>query len=417
MSAITPPSTKVDPKQNLQTKQENSFLGETSRTRLKKQEQRLFQGVQKAHRSGKRKLAAYKLQQYLTAYAPRRIAVEKAYKKMKPGLRPQKDLLPKIAQELNAYQGTEEIVKVTWQPKKSNPYDYRAIMNFGIENRALQYLVDKCLKVQAELHPMQFATNGGGHAAVQKAFKLMQSGYVYVVEMDITNCFPSFDGDKLAKLLPLPKEVTEHVVLSTHFKLVPARYQLGQSWDSSEEALIFFSDGLTEARQGIAQGSVTSSIVSEILLSSVLPQLPDCGVALSYADNILLLAKSSKEVVTMIKALSCVLQSHPAGPLKLKEPKKYMPGQSVEFLGYSLSIGNKKGIIEPTLENLHKFEAEFKGGIKKITGKHSTKLMQEKAANSLMKYVESWTQAFPLWPELKQYRDSHIAMIKTATPG
>jgi hypothetical protein len=340
--------------------------------------------------------------------------VEKAYKSMKPTLRPPKSSLRKLAEELNAKQGTDEKVGVIWKEKKNNPCNFRVIMNFGIKNRALQYLVAKCLKAQADLHPMQFAINGGRNDAVKKAFDLMQSGYVYVVEMDVKNCYPSFNGKELAGLLSIPKEVTEKVVLSQYLNLYPAN-QRSQSWDSAEEMLIFYSEDLTEARQGIAQGSATSSIVSEILLSSVLPQLPDCGVALSYADNILLLAKSGKDVVTMITALSCVLHDHPAGPLALKEPKIYEPCQPVEFLGYSLLIGNTKDIIEPTPDNLQNFKANFEHSIKKVSGKHSSKLMQEEAVKELKDYVIGWTHAFSLWHGFKQYRDLHIAKIEMAT--
>ena len=80
-----------------------------------------------------------------------------------------------------------------WKPKKNNPHDFRPTMNFGIENRALQYLVVQCLYAQAEFHPMQFAINLGRQEAVQKAFDLMCSGLVYVTEMDITNCYQSFN--------------------------------------------------------------------------------------------------------------------------------------------------------------------------------------------------------------------------------
>jgi hypothetical protein len=35
----------------------------------------------------------------------------------------------------------------------------------------------------------------------------MKDGFVWAFEIDIENCFPSFDGDKVVDLLPLPSEI------------------------------------------------------------------------------------------------------------------------------------------------------------------------------------------------------------------
>jgi hypothetical protein len=95
-------------------------------------------------------------------------------------------------------------------------------MDFGPENRALQSLVREVLGTIASLHPRQFGTgNGGTHAAIQHIAQAMKDGFVWAFEIDIENCFPSFDGNKVADLLPLPKEVTGRVVLSRHLNLVP----------------------------------------------------------------------------------------------------------------------------------------------------------------------------------------------------
>jgi hypothetical protein len=392
--------------------------GNISRDKLKAHEQELLSNLKEAHSLGKHKLAAYHQHQYLNSFAARYIATETAYKKLKKNQRPPKSSLLEIAEGLDAFRGTDEKVEVYWKPKKSNRFDFRPIMKFGIRNKALQYLVLACLKAQANLHTMQFATNHGRQRAVKQTVQYMQEGYDHITEMDIINCFQSFDEENLTRTLALPKEVIEHVILSTHFNLYPIDVE-GQSWDCLEDMFDFYSEDLTEARRGIAQGSATSSVVAEILLSFAIERLPAFGAVLTYADNFLLLTKSNEEAVAMRKALRCVLQAHPAGPLQLKEPKIYGSGQAVEFLGYALSVGKMKTKIEPTLESLHRFKSVFKRKLRKISVAAVAEQPHEKVVKvkALKAFVTNWTNAFILWPNAKLHRETHIAIIEKLAPS
>ena len=49
-----------------------------------------------------------------------------------------------------------------------------------------------------ELHPNQYATRGGVHAAIKHTKQALIDGYVWAVELDIKDCYPSFDEEKLA---------------------------------------------------------------------------------------------------------------------------------------------------------------------------------------------------------------------------
>jgi hypothetical protein len=75
------------------------------------------------------------------------MAVRRAYKQMPPHLRPDQADLPAIAQRIDPWKGTNEAVHVYRKLKSSKPGHYRLIMNFGIENRALQYLVLSLLEI------------------------------------------------------------------------------------------------------------------------------------------------------------------------------------------------------------------------------------------------------------------------------
>jgi len=75
---------------------------------------------------------------------------------MKPGRRPSRKQLSSIASGLNALKATQEEVRLIFTRKRSNPNVFRPTLYFGIENRALQYLVLSVLYVITDLHPRQF---------------------------------------------------------------------------------------------------------------------------------------------------------------------------------------------------------------------------------------------------------------------
>jgi hypothetical protein len=89
--------------------------------------------------------------------------------------------------------GTKENAVVNMKEKGSNG-GYRLPMDFGIENRSLQYLLVPLLEATADLHPEQYLTRGGVPAAIDRVKELMLDGYVWTIESDITDCFPSFEG-------------------------------------------------------------------------------------------------------------------------------------------------------------------------------------------------------------------------------
>ena len=91
-------------------------------------------------------------------------------------------------------------------------------MNFGIENRALQYLVRSLLETVFVPHPRQYLLQGGVKAAVYQLAKAMEAGPVCAYELDIKDCYQSFDGKKLTSLIPLPKEVSERCA---HLRVSP----------------------------------------------------------------------------------------------------------------------------------------------------------------------------------------------------
>ena len=191
--------------------------------------------VRSAHLASKDKKTKHWIGGYLNSYDAHLLAAEKARRAMQRHYFP-KALVPTIASGLDPWAGTPEEVRVNFIPKGSDPDDRRITMDFGPKNRTLQYLVKGLLQTLAYLHPHQFGTgNGGLHAAIKHVVQVMQDGHLWAVEIDIEKCFLSFDADKVVDLLPLPKEVTERVVLSRHLNLVPGNLVDIFAWESRDE--------------------------------------------------------------------------------------------------------------------------------------------------------------------------------------
>jgi hypothetical protein len=145
---------------------------------------------------------------YFQSYDARCLAVWEGYRALsRRRRRGLKGKLPRIADSLNCWMGSDEEVVV--KTKKKGQDEYRLLLDFGIVNRALQYLVERLLAATADLHPEQYLTRGGVPAAIKRVASLMLDGYEWATETDIENCYPSFSAENMHTALSLPKEVID----------------------------------------------------------------------------------------------------------------------------------------------------------------------------------------------------------------
>jgi hypothetical protein len=253
------------------------------------------------------------------------------------------------------------------------------------------------LKVQANLHPNQYGMIGT-HAAVKRVAELMTQGYVWAMETDLKDCYPSFDGEKIQGILPLPKKVTQHIMCCAPLNLSLGNDGIFGPADDDVDDEDVFPELFADARQGIPQGSAASPFAIEMLLSSVFDQLPACGEAVGYADNTLAMGKSESDAVSMNKALWSALEANPAGHLRPKQTGVFSPGQPIDFLGHRLTLQGNKVRIEPTPENLAKYRVAVERGLRRIVhGASST--ARARRARELRRDIRSWCAAFKLWDE------------------
>jgi hypothetical protein len=375
---------------------------------------KMLKRIRAAHLAGDPKRATRLTVEYLRSFNARYVAVARASARMRKNRRPKSELWPGIARRLDAWQGTAEEVIARFKEKKNNPNELRTILDFGIENRALQYLVRSVLEIRADLHPGQYLLQGGVHKAVQKAADELAGGPKWAIESDIRNCYSSFEGKKVPDLLPLPKKVTLQSLLgvSLNMRVLPS-----QSFGSAELDEYVFGQELADVRRGFPQGSAASPLAVEILLASLYTQLPVAGVSVGYADNFLVMASQEEDAVSTTTAFWSALEAHPAGQLKPKEPKIFEPKIPIEFLGHTLQLQNGAIQIHPTPQNSGDFEARLNAGLRRIRKAIHDQPRAARRAQRLRRYVMSWTGSFKLCDGMDSCRSRALQLIKMAVKG
>lgn len=382
--------------------------------------EKLLKRIRNAKELGRLKELRHWTGAYLNSFGAKLAAVQRANRRRKLNDRLDTKTVRTIAAGLDAWQGANEPVLVHQKPKTSNPDSFRTYMAFGIQNKALQYLVLRLLEQVACIAPYQYILRGGSHACIKHVAKAMSTGPVWAVEVDVVDCYPSFDGKKLMDLLPIPKEVTENVLISQHLNLkggnlagITKSGPFGPAGDP--KAPMALEGMLAAARRGIPQGSAVSPFIAETMLAIALGEVPKLGDIAAYGDNSLLLAKEESDMVTMMEALETAFKAHPVGLLTPKR-KVFHPGQPVESLGHCLTPQPGGKIrIEPSQQNCEEFERTVKRHLNYLKYEKLSAAARFRAQQKAKRYVRSWMAAFCLCDEIALHEKHWLKRIAKAS--
>jgi len=366
-------------------------------------------------KAGKTKFVRHMAVGYLRSHHARLLAAQQAYYALDRDDRPTLKQVAEIIKSVDAWQKSNEQVVVTAKWKDNGDLK-RAISNFGFEHRTRQYLVADFLKSIALLHLNQYGTRGGVPAAIDRVSELLRAGYVWTVELDIANCFPSFEGKNLHHFLPLPEKVIAHSIMGDTLNVVPGDnllYHFGPAEDDPGN-LVAMGEILAVARRGLPQGSAASSIVAEMLIAVPLKTLSGVGVVPSYADNMLVMAKSEEEACSMSLALLSAFQAHPVGHLTPTLKSTSGPGQWVHFLGHRLRIDGQVVQVVPSLKNEAKFAKRIKAGLKSVRNTHLPGYVRRARARRLQRDIKSWTGNFSRCDGMKERKKHWLGKLDVA---
>jgi RNA-directed DNA polymerase len=255
----------------------------------------------------------------LKSHTAKTLAVAHAAKKKKYPLYTAK--LDMMASMLSCWERPTQ--PVTLYLKKKSNGGHRPIFKYGVMWAAQQYLVVWLLAPRLRLHAGQYGVSGKDRtAAVERAKQLIAGGYDWVIRGDITNCFPSMNGEAVLARLPGPPAVLRQALLPPPMECIT--YPYGYALHT------------LKARQGLPPGAASTPLVVAAALAPVLDGLPGDVVVILYVDDFAIFASSKAAAVSTMNALREALWAAPVGDLQLKFCNIHHVAEGFGFLGYHI---------------------------------------------------------------------------------
>lgn len=211
------------------------------------------------------------------------------------------------------------------------------------------------------------------HQAIDKALEYLNSGYEYVVVIDISKFFDRVNHDSL--MYSLSKEIQDKVVL----KLIRKYLQSG----------VMVNGVKHPTKEGTPQGGNLSPVLSNIVLDRLDKELEKRGHRfVRYADDISIYVKSQRAGERVLKSITDWIRRHLK--LEINEDKSgVMKYRKVELLGFGF-YKNSKGIAVRISESSYK---RFTRKLKRLTNR-SKSMNFRKRLKKLNQLTVGWLGYF-----------------------
>jgi hypothetical protein len=237
-----------------------------------------------------------------------------------------------------------------------------------------------------------FTVKGGVRAALLAVEGHAREGFVYAIERDIEQFYPSVNVIELARLLrPLPFSVVKNVIA----------YAPGFTWPEYAHSADAVHDTPLPLGGLLAQGSAASPIAAEVLMADLLEGMPDDVRVMSYADNVLILGETLDSVEAANAVLETRVNEHPCGPLRLKPSTDFrdITIHGIPFLGHD-GEWNGDGIDwEPDHFALEEVR-------RKIEEARDADEVRE-----TIRWLHNWRRGYPLWKNGGEEADRYTAQL------
>ncbi|MBK9636535.1 MAG: group II intron reverse transcriptase/maturase [Bacteroidetes bacterium] len=203
-----------------------------------------------------------------------------------------------------------------------------------------------------------FRPNKSAHQAVLQAQKYLNTGYTYVVEIDLAKFFDVVNHDKLMSLLS--RKITDKRTL----KLIGKYLRSG-----------IMVDGVISQRlAGTPQGSPLSPLLSNIILHELDVELTKRGLRfVRYADDCSIYVKSSKAASRVMSSITKYIEEDLILQVNHEKSKISRPVKST-LLGFSFYKTKKAWRIRIAEKPLEK----IKGTIRKRLSRNTAQQVETK---------------------------------------
>jgi group II intron reverse transcriptase/maturase len=186
-----------------------------------------------------------------------------------------------------------------------------------------------------------FRPNRSCHDAIKQALEYLNSGYEWVIDIDIEQFFDKVNHDKLIQILR--EEVNESDVLNLIRKYLKAGVM---------------EKGIVKAtKTGVPQGGPLSVILSNIYLDKLDKELETRGLRfVRYADDLLIFTKSEMAANRVMQTVTKWIEKKLFLKVNASKSKVVRPKRS-KYLGFTFLKTGDKWKVKPTSDkklNLYK---------------------------------------------------------------
>lgn len=240
-----------------------------------------------------------------------------------------------------------------------------------VVDRLVQQAINQALP---PIYERQFSRTSYGfrpkrscHSALRKAQEIIESGYRYVVDLDLERFFDTVNHSKLIEILS--RTITDGRVVSLIHRYLSSGVITRGLFEASEE--------------GTPQGGPLSPLLSNIMLNELDKELELRGHPfVRYADAAMIFCKSKRAAQRVKSSITRFIE----GKLFLKVNREktvvsYVRG--VKFLGYSFYVNKGKCLLA-----VHP-KTKMKAKLKELTS-HSNGWGYELRKQKLKEYILGW---------------------------
>lgn len=286
----------------------------------------------------------------------------------------------------------------------------RIVLQFGLKHRTRHDVIARVMGHYLKPRAFQFTQRGVAKAAAF-AKQLINNGCICAARLDIKDFFASFNFEKLAPELPLPKKVVEHAVAGRHLKVGMDQ----ATWMELHNLypMLDTVDLLDQAHRGLPLGSGCSSIVAGYIMSK-LPWSNKAKVwLLNYVDDFLILAASQKQLQDGIGELTDAVSKLAGGNFELKQLECSSLKDGVTFLSHRFRMLNdvlKTTVLQAKVEGLYArlVDLDVPAGVP--WGKNFKKCVKSLAAQYAV--VIGWRAAFTECDDVARHSNHCLAVIE-----
>lgn len=218
----------------------------------------------------------------------------------------------------------------------------------------------------------------GAQDAIYRALNIADSGYEWIVEIDLEKFFDTVNHSRLIR--KLSTRIKDGRVISLIHRMLKSKIDTGKE--------------VIESKQGLMQGGPASPICANIYLDELDKELERRGHQhVRYADDIFLACKSERAALRTLESITHFIEKKMLLKVNREKSGVRFITKGVKFLGFGFYKNRKTKRYTPTVHK--KSKQRLTEALREILSRN-TKMSIEKVKEKLKEKLMGWTAYFKL---------------------